>query len=94
MAELSRKRWIIGSAVFIAAVIALVLVSMLRQAGVPAWRTLPPPAALPLADESGLAPVDDIMMWYAIYNRGGGSPVLLIMAAPRTPRPGAIRFQC
>jgi pimeloyl-ACP methyl ester carboxylesterase len=78
MAELSRKHWIIGSAVFIAAVIALVLVSMLRQAGVPVWRTLPPPAALPLADESGLAPVDDFMMWYAIYNRGGGSPVLLI----------------
>ena len=78
MAALSKKHWIIGSAVLIVAVIALVLVSMLRQAGLPVWRTLPPPAALPLADESGLAPVDDIKMWYAIYNRGGGSPVLLI----------------
>ena len=78
MAELSKKHWIIGSAVLIVAVIALVLLSMLRQAGVPVWRTLPPPAALPMADESGLAAVDDIMMWYAIYNRAGGNPVLLI----------------
>lgn len=78
MAELSKKNWIIGSAVFIAALIALVLVSMLRQTVVLVWRTLPPPTALPLADESGLVSIDDILMWYAIYNRGGGSPVLLI----------------
>jgi pimeloyl-ACP methyl ester carboxylesterase len=45
---------------------------------VPAWRTLPLPPALPQADESGLAPVDDIRMWYAIYNKGGGDPVLLV----------------
>ena len=79
MATFSKKHWIIGSTVFIAAVIALVLVFVPpRQAGVSLWRTLPPPAALPGADESGLAPVDDIMMWYAIYNKNGGNPVLLI----------------
>jgi pimeloyl-ACP methyl ester carboxylesterase len=54
-----------------AGVIALVLVSG-RQAGVPVWRTLPPPAALPMADETALAPVDDIMMWYAIYSESRG----------------------
>src|SRR5262245_62070030 len=42
------------------------------------WKTLPDPAPLPMADESGLAPVDDIMMWYAVFNKGGGNPVLLI----------------
>jgi pimeloyl-ACP methyl ester carboxylesterase len=40
--------------------------------------TLPKPAALPMADESGLAPVDDIQMWYAIFNKSGSNPVLLI----------------
>ena len=68
----------IGSIAFIALLIALVLVSGRRQAAVPMWRTLPPPAALPMADESGLAPVDDIKMWYAIYSKGRGTPVLLI----------------
>jgi pimeloyl-ACP methyl ester carboxylesterase len=42
------------------------------------WKTLPAPAPLPVADESGLAPVDDIQMWYARFNKGGGNPVLLI----------------
>jgi pimeloyl-ACP methyl ester carboxylesterase len=78
VATSSKKHWIIGSIALIAVVIALVLVSGRRQTGVPMWRTLPPPAALPMADESGLAPVDDIMMWYAIYKRGRGNPVLLI----------------
>ena len=62
----------------IGAMMALTLACMPRQADVPAWRTLPPPAALPRADESDLAPVDDIRMWYAIYNKGGGNPVLLV----------------
>lgn len=78
MAELSKKHWSVGLAVPIAALMALGWAPMQRQPGVPVWRTLPPPAALPAADKSGLAPVDDIMMWYAVYNRNGGSPVLLI----------------
>ena len=78
MAAFSKKHWSIGAAAFIVAVIALVLVFMLRRADAPVWHTLPPPAALPRADESGLAPVDDIMIWYAVYNKGGGEPVLLV----------------
>lgn len=42
------------------------------------WMTVPPPAAMPKADESGLAPVNDIQMYYEIYNAAGGVPVLLL----------------
>ena len=78
MAALNKKQWAVSSAVFVVAAIALVLVFLPLQVEVPIWRTLPLPAALPLSDESGMAPVDDIKMWYAIYNKGGGNPVLLI----------------
>jgi pimeloyl-ACP methyl ester carboxylesterase len=40
------------------------------------WQTLPEPPPMPAARESGLAPVNDIQMYYAIY--GDGEPVLLI----------------
>jgi pimeloyl-ACP methyl ester carboxylesterase len=40
------------------------------------WQTVPLPPAMPTPRESGLAPVDDIQMYYAIY--GEGDPVLLI----------------
>ena len=40
------------------------------------WQTLPQPPAMPAPVESGLAPVDDIEMYYAVY--GEGEPVLLI----------------
>ena len=40
------------------------------------WQTLPQPPAMPTPVESGMAPVDDIKMYYAIY--GEGEPVLLI----------------
>lgn len=40
------------------------------------WQTLPEPAAMPKADESGFAKVNGIDMYYAIY--GTGDPVLLI----------------
>jgi pimeloyl-ACP methyl ester carboxylesterase len=62
----------------------LALVAFLALAGcsqsdaTPLWKTHPRPAALPTPDESGLMPIDDIQMWYAIFNKGGGDPVLLI----------------
>jgi pimeloyl-ACP methyl ester carboxylesterase len=40
------------------------------------WQTLPEPPAMPTPLESGMAPVNDIQMYYAIY--GQGDPVLLI----------------
>jgi pimeloyl-ACP methyl ester carboxylesterase len=63
----------------------LALVATLAVAALPAtaddtpqWKTLPPPAAMPVPDESGLAPVNDIKMYYAIFNKGGGNPILLL----------------
>ncbi|TPN88372.1 alpha/beta fold hydrolase [Mesorhizobium sp. CU2] len=40
------------------------------------WLTLPEPAQMPKADESGYAPVNGIQMYYAVF--GKGDPVLLI----------------
>jgi pimeloyl-ACP methyl ester carboxylesterase len=42
------------------------------------WKTVPDPAPLPKADESGLAPVNDIRMYYEVYNAAGGDPVILL----------------
>lgn len=58
--------------------VAVVLAGCAESVETPVWETLPAPAAMPVPDESGLAPVDDIQMWYAIFNKGGGNPVLLI----------------
>jgi hypothetical protein len=40
------------------------------------WQTLPEPPPMPEPAESGMAPVNDIEMYYAVY--GEGEPVLLI----------------
>ena len=40
------------------------------------WQTLPEPAPMPKAAESGYAKVNGIDMYYAVY--GAGDPVLLI----------------
>ncbi len=40
------------------------------------WQTLPTPPPMPTPVESGMAPVNDIQMYYAVY--GAGEPVLLI----------------
>jgi pimeloyl-ACP methyl ester carboxylesterase len=40
------------------------------------WQALPEPPAMPEPAESGMAPVGDIQMYYAVY--GEGEPVLLI----------------
>jgi pimeloyl-ACP methyl ester carboxylesterase len=42
------------------------------------WKTVPDPAPLPTPDESGLAPVNDIKMYYEIWNAGGPDPVILL----------------
>ena len=40
------------------------------------WMSVPDPAPMPAADNSGYAPVDGIKMYYAIY--GSGAPILMI----------------
>lgn len=42
----------------------------------PQWLTLPPTPALPKAEESGLAAVNGIKIWYATF--GKGDPVILL----------------
>jgi pimeloyl-ACP methyl ester carboxylesterase len=59
-------------------VISVVLVLLLGVAAraEEIWQTLPQPPAMPTPLESGMAPVNDIQMYYAVY--GQGEPVLLI----------------
>jgi len=78
MASKTTRKWAAIATLVGAVAAALVTIFAPPPAVSPAWKTLPPPAALPMADESGLAPVDDIQMWYAVFNKGGGNPVLLI----------------
>ncbi len=42
------------------------------------WYRFNPPPPLPRADESGFAAVNGIRMYYAVYGKGKGSPILLI----------------
>jgi len=42
------------------------------------WKTLPDLPAMPSPDESGLAPVNDIKMYYAIFNKHAAQTVILL----------------
>jgi pimeloyl-ACP methyl ester carboxylesterase len=42
------------------------------------WKTLPDIPPMPKADESGLASVNDIKIYYAIFNKEGKDPVILL----------------
>lgn len=42
------------------------------------WLILPDTPAMPTADMSGLASVNDIEMYYAVFNKGGSDPVILL----------------
>ncbi len=50
----------------------------LSQANPPLWKTLPEVPQLPKADESGLAPVNSINLFYAVFNKAGKDPVILL----------------
>ncbi|PYE45159.1 pimeloyl-ACP methyl ester carboxylesterase [Rhizobium sp. PP-F2F-G20b] len=50
----------------------------LGVAGDERWYRFNPPPPLPRADESGFASVNGIRMYYAVYGKGKGSPILLI----------------
>ena len=52
------------------------LVLSIAAAAEEIWQSLPQPPAMPTPRESGMAPVNDIQMYYAIY--GEGEPVLLV----------------
>jgi pimeloyl-ACP methyl ester carboxylesterase len=48
------------------------------QTIIPLWKTLPEAPPMPPADESGLASVNDIKMYYAVFNKEGKDPVILL----------------
>ena len=48
------------------------------QTTFPLWKTLPVAPPMPKADESGVASVNDIKMYYAIFNKNGKEPVILL----------------
>jgi pimeloyl-ACP methyl ester carboxylesterase len=57
------------------AIVSVLLLSVAARAE-EIWQTLPQPPPMPTPVESGMAPVNDIQMYYAVY--GAGAPVLLI----------------
>jgi pimeloyl-ACP methyl ester carboxylesterase len=54
----------------------LVLFGTLEARAASQWETLPPTPVLPRAEQSGFAPVNGIMIWYAEF--GAGAPVILL----------------
>ncbi|MFV0514928.1 MAG: alpha/beta fold hydrolase [Jhaorihella sp.] len=42
------------------------------------WASIPRPPEMPAATQSGIAPVNGIGMYYAIYGEGGDAPILMI----------------
>lgn len=49
-----------------------------HKTSMPRWKTLPELPPMPVADENGFAPVNDIKMYYAIFNKNGSNPVILL----------------
>jgi pimeloyl-ACP methyl ester carboxylesterase len=61
----------------------LLLVASARCAAIAAepeqpWLTVPAPPPMPVPDMSGRAPVNDIELYYAIFGKGRGNPVVLL----------------
>ncbi|MGL3106507.1 alpha/beta fold hydrolase [Bradyrhizobium sp. BR 1432] len=54
----------------------LVMVSIGAAQAAPQWLSLPPTPTLPKAAQSGLAPINGVKIWYAVFGRG--QPVLLL----------------
>ena len=52
------------------------------------WQTLPQPPAMPAPAESGMAPVNDIEMYYAVYGEGE------LTVGMRTLLPFVAMFHC
>jgi pimeloyl-ACP methyl ester carboxylesterase len=50
----------------------------ISQAATALWKTLPVAPPMMAADDSGFAPVNDIKMYYAIFNKNGKDPVFLL----------------
>ena len=60
---------------FVIFLLVLFTGALLAQAQYP-WKRLPPTPALPKPDRTGLAAVNGVKIWYAVY--GHGAPVILV----------------
>ena len=58
--------------------ICLLLVAATPALALPKWQRFPAPPPMPPADQSGFAEVHGISMYYSIFGKGKGSPILLI----------------
>jgi hypothetical protein len=63
------------------------------QTTVPLWKTLPDIPPMPQADEIGLAPVNDIKMYYAIFNREGKTRLFYYMADLLVQITGVLKYR-
>jgi pimeloyl-ACP methyl ester carboxylesterase len=67
-----KKAWMISVALLAAPGYSM------SQVETPLWKTSPIAPPMAAADDSGLAPVNDIKMYYAIFNKNGKDPVFLL----------------
>lgn len=67
-----KRAWIV-----LTAVVAMYMHGF-AQTAKPLWQTLPATPTMPVAEESGLAPVNGIKLYYAIFNKHGKDPVILL----------------
>ncbi len=59
-------------------IVAILPNLVLCQDRSPLWKTLPEVPVMPKADESGFAPVNGINLYYAVFNKAGKNPVVLL----------------
>ena len=59
-------------------VVASLLSNITATAQEPLWKTIREPPALPQPDNSGFADVNGIQLYYAVFNKNGKNPVLLL----------------
>jgi pimeloyl-ACP methyl ester carboxylesterase len=52
--------------------------SIAQKSELPLWKTIPEIPAMPNSDDNGFAKVNGIKMYYAIYNKSGKNPVILL----------------
>jgi len=58
--------------------ICLLLAAATPALAAPKWKQFPVPPPMPPADESGFADIRGISMFYSVYGKGKGAPILLI----------------
>ena len=75
---LKKTQSIMKRILLISTIFFIIEKSAISQTTTHLWKTLPDVPAMPTADSSGLAPVNDIKMYYAIFNKGGKEPVILL----------------